>query len=365
MNPNALSPQPSSSRRLWLTGAAVLVVVIIIVGVCYAIISGKTREWGSNQPPVTPTETQTASSTTDLGLAPRQLDGVMVSSTLTTLRPWAFMIDNQVDARPAEGLSSASVVYESPVEGGITRFLAVFDPMTDPVLKIGAVRSARPYFVDWAASMHAVYGHVGGSPEALDKIAQMASTTLLDANEMTRAANGYVRDSARVAPHHVLTSPARFSKYLGAGATSTVNFSPWRYTATTVSTTTIPDVASVRITYGGSYNVRWTYDAKRNQYRRVQATKAVSRDEIYATNVVVIKTDAQILDTVGRLKVRTTGGGEAILYRDGKKFIGRWRRAANETIAFTALDGSYLELRAGTTWIQITTDDVSFAGLDA
>ena len=97
----------------------------------------------------------------------------------------------------------------------------------------------------------------------------------------------------------------------------------------------------------------------------MQAVKANTNDTIYATNVVVIKTDAQILDEKGRLKVRTIGGGEAVIYRDGKKFIGRWHRAANELIAFSGMDGAYLELRAGKTWIEVTTDDLSFAGLDA
>lgn len=363
MNPNVPFPQPSSSRRLWLTGTAVLVVVIALVAICYAIISGETRQFGSGKTPSPSTDSQ-ATSSTETTLVSRQLDGVMVTSTLATLRPWAFMVDNQVDARPGEGLSKASVVYESPVEGGITRFLAVFDPTTDPAVKIGPVRSARPYFVDWASSMNAVYGHVGGSPDALDKIARISSSTLLNADEMTRATAGYWRDSSRVAPHHVLTNPGRFAAYLGENASSTVRFSSWRYTASPAATSTTPDVSSIRITYGGSYNVRWAYDATKNQYRRTQAVKANTRDAVYASNVVVIKTDAKILDDKGRLGLRTTGGGEAVIYRDGKKFIGRWHRAANEMIGFSGLDGSYIELRAGATWIQVTTDDLSFAGLE-
>ena len=298
-------------------------------------------------------------------LAPRILDGMMVSSTVAELRPWAFMIDNQIDARPDEGLSSANVVFEAPVEGGITRFLAIFDPLTEPTVKIGAVRSSRPYFVDWASSLHAVYGHVGGSADALNLIAQAPSSTLIDVNEISHASLAFWRDPARVSPHQVLTTPARFASYLGDIATSTVHNATWRYTDSSVPSSTAPSVGSVHIAYGGSYDVRWTYDAKRNQYRRVQAVKANTNDTIYATNVVVIKTDAQILDEKGRLKVRTIGGGEAVIYRDGKKFIGRWHRAANELIAFSGMDGAYLELRAGKTWIEVTTDDLSFAGLDA
>ncbi len=364
MHSSAPSSRPSS-RRLWLIGAAVLVLVIIIVYVCYAIVTGKTRQFGAGNG-VTPTSTDPGAPTpASEGLSRRQLDGTTVSSTVANLRPWAFMIDNQVDARPAEGLSSASVVIEAPVEGGITRLLAIFDPMTAPATQIGAVRSARPYFVEWAASWKAVYGHVGGSPEALNLIPTIPSTTLLDANEMTRAANAYRRDPNRIAPHQVLTTPARFTTFLGAQTTSTVRFAPWRYVETPAPTSTVAGVSSVRITYGGSYNVRWTYDAARNQYKRTQAVKALTRDDIYTSNVIVIKTEGKILDDKGRLQVRTTGGGEAVLYRDGKKFVGRWRRAAGDVMSFIATDGSDLELRAGPTWIEVTTDDLSFAGLES
>lgn len=360
----APSSRPSS-RRLWLIGAAVLVLVVLLGGLCYAIVTGMTRQFGAGQSAAPSSTSPGAAAPPVAGMSSRQLDGLTVSSTHANLRPWAFMIDNQADARPAEGLSSASVVIEAPVEGGITRLLAIFDPMTTSTVQIGAVRSARPYFVEWASSWKAVYGHVGGSPEALSLIPTIPSSTLLDANEMTRAAKAYRRDPNRIAPHQVLTTPAKFSAYLGAQATSTVRFSPWRYTATPVPTSTVADAGTFRITYGGSYTTRWTYDTGMNQYKRSQAGKALARDDIYATNVIVIKTESRVLDDKGRLQLRTTGGGEAIVYRDGKKLIGRWRRAAGDVMSFIGTDGSDIELRAGNTWIEVTTDDLSFAGLDA
>lgn len=360
----APSSRKPSSRRLWLIGSAVFVLVLVLAVVCYAIVTGMTRRFGSGQDEApAPAGTGTPTSTVE-GLSPRQLDGLMVSSTHAALRPWAFMIDNQIDARPAEGLSSASVVIESPVEGGITRLLAIFDPMTTSTVQIGAVRSARPYFVEWASSWKAVYGHVGGSPEALNLIPTIPSTTLLDANEMTRAASAYRRDPNRIAPHQVLTTPAKFSAWLGPQATTTVRFAPWRYTATPAPSSTATDAGTFRITYGGSYTARWTYDASRNQYKRSQAGKALTRDDIYATNVIVIKTESRVLDDKGRLQLRTTGGGEAVIYRDGKKLIGRWRRATGDVMNFIGTDGSDIELRAGNTWIEVTTDDLSFAGLE-
>ncbi len=96
----------------------------------------------------------------------------------------------------------------------------------------------------------------------------------------------------------------------------------------------------------------------------MQSGRALSSQPIYATNVVVIKTDSQVLDDAGRLRLRTTGGGEAVVYRDGKKLVGRWRRATGDAIAFTGTDGVDLMLRAGNTWIEVATDDRVFAGLE-
>lgn len=346
-------------RSAWIAAAVVCVLLVVGVGLAYAIIDGKTRVVPTDGTPSTPTDTpiETPSST-----ARRLLDGQIVESSVRALRPWVFTIDNQVDARPQEGLNQASVVIEAPVEGGITRLLAIFDPTTTST-GIGPVRSARPYFVDLAEGYKAVFAHVGGSQEALDKLSRIPSSTVFNIDEMAKP-NGFWRSTNRPAPHHVLTSGERFRSYIGSVATSTAQFNSWRYASTPAPTSTTADVASVRIPYGGSYTVRWNYEPGRNAYRRIIAGKANSTQPLYFTNIVVIKTDASILDSVGRLKMRTTGSGEAVIYRDGKKIIGRWRRSANEVMSFVGTDGADLELRAGSTWIQVTTDDRIFAGLD-
>ena len=75
------------------------------------------------------------------------------------------MIDDLSAARPQSGLSSASVVWQAPAEGGIPRYMAIFQ---DTLPKdIGPVRSSRYYYIAWAAEWRAVYAHAGGSPQAL------------------------------------------------------------------------------------------------------------------------------------------------------------------------------------------------------
>ena len=79
----------------------------------------------------------------------------MVTSDLANRHPLAIMIENHPQARPQIGLTSASIVYETLAEGGITRFMGIFGP-TLPTT-VGPVRSARTYYVDWAEEYNAYY----------------------------------------------------------------------------------------------------------------------------------------------------------------------------------------------------------------
>jgi hypothetical protein len=111
--------------------------------------------------------------------------------------------------------------------------------------------------------------------------------------------------------------------------------------------------------------VNWQYE-RGNIYVRQQGKKTqLDKNDlrVETSNVVVIKTEEKILDAVGRLQIRTTGSGEAVLYRDGNKYPMRWQRAQNEPIHFSGQDGTEILLNRGKTWIEVTTDDRVFAGL--
>ena len=81
-------------------------------------------------------------------LYPAVLDGVMTDQESANRHPLGIIIENHPDARPQSGLDKASIVYEAIAEGGITRFLAIYG--TYQAEKIGPVRSARTYYIDWA-----------------------------------------------------------------------------------------------------------------------------------------------------------------------------------------------------------------------
>jgi hypothetical protein len=326
-------------------------------------VSGKARK---SDAAVT-AASQIAAPTSTSGLVPRALDGMLVGVEDSQLQPYALIVENHTDARPLAGPSAASLVFEIPVEGGITRNLLVFDATTTAEA-IGPVRSARPYFVDFADGLNAVFGHVGGSPESLDKISKMPA--LRDLNEYF---NGryYWRSVKREAPHNVYTRTDLLHEAATDKKWATGHFRSWTFKdddpPDSATGSVRGDLAGPKVMYGGSYNANWVYDKKTDAYRRFESGRQQSDQDgtaVTAKNVVVMKTDGSVLDAVGRLKIRTTGKGQAALYRDGKKFELTWQRAAGEHIRFESVDGLEAMFNRGTTWIEVVIDPAIYGAIN-
>lgn len=346
-----------AKRFRWPLVVGAVLLFVVSMGLFWYVIVGGTRT-----PSVIATEPSTFIEHANTSTLPRRLDGILVPVGEEAFVPRAVVVENHPDARPVSGLAKASVIIEAPVEGGITRFLALFDATTT-LDEVGPVRSARPYFVDLANSWKASFFHVGGSLEALGLISSLNGFT--DVNQFAYG-NSFWRDQRRAAPHNVYTDFDRMNGVLEhKNVTGTHAVEAWHF-IDAASSTDRGNVAAISVPYGGSFNVSWSYDAERGVYVRSQAGR-IQKDRdgstIEAENVIVIKTDEQVLDEVGRLRIRTTGSGEAVAYRDGKKFILRWSRLPGGPMRFEESDGSEFLFTRGRTWIEITTKDEIFGGL--
>ena len=102
----------------------------------------------------------------------------------STSRPFAVMINNISVARPLQsGLQDAYLMYEIIVEGGISRYLALFiDQSTE---RIGSIRSARHYFLDYALENDAIYVHHGQSPQAQSDFSKLGIERVVVDNSKT------------------------------------------------------------------------------------------------------------------------------------------------------------------------------------
>ena len=156
----------------------------------------------SSGPTPTPAPTPTPTETTPAEQPPA-----------APIYPLAVMVDNFPSSRPQTGLGAADIVYEALAEGGITRFLAIY-ASRDPEL-VGPVRSARHYYVYWAAEYNAPLVHVMASDEGY---AALVNTGLPDLGVLststaaTRASCDRMIGFRRTTPTRRRPSIARFSR---------------------------------------------------------------------------------------------------------------------------------------------------------
>src|SRR2546426_7828324 len=138
------------------------------------------------------------------------INGVMLDraafDALQQRAPLAVMVENHPDARPQSGLNQADLVYEAIAEGGITRYMAVY--WSNEAARIQYVRSARIYYIQWAAELGAVYTHWGQveDPGPVDVWPVLARLDMRDLNGLFMGEEVGYRDPDRVAPHNVFTS---------------------------------------------------------------------------------------------------------------------------------------------------------------
>src|SRR3989339_496165 len=285
-----------------------------------------------------------------------QLDGIGVSSKTEEIPAVvAIMIENHPDARAQQsGMDRANIVYEVPVEGGITRFFAVFDK-NQTAEKVGPVRSARPYFLDWLREYcDALYMHSGGSPDALAKI---KSDGIFDANEFWWGSY-YWRDNNFDAPHNLFTSSAQWQKIFAdyGGNHLSVGWVGWKFNTTSADFSGT-DISAIKIKYNAYYIIEWKYDPVVKNFIRFlngEQYKTVDGSAVTANTVAVQTVTQKILDEVGRLELGTIGNGEARVLRGGKMTSGSWKKdnASGRTL-FLDENGQEIEFMPGKIWVQI------------
>lgn len=285
----------------------------------------------------------------------RLIDGLLVSEDYEELYPIAVVIDNGADSWPLSGLEKANLVYETTAEAGITRFLAFY--ATDEIVdKIGPVRSARPYFVDWAKEYQAILAHVGGSQEALS---QIKGDEVLDLNQYFQS-QYFWRNSSRPAPHNVYTSSALLKKAREDLAKEKPFYKIWQYKKD-LSLNERPDKQEIEINFSSpAYKVIWRYDKEKNDYLRFQFEKPClteNNSQVKAKNIIIQYTSVKVIDEIGRRDIVTTGKNTALFFLDGQVKSGFWERNKEERTIFLDENSQEIKLNRGLTWIEVVSNN--------
>ncbi|MGY1644534.1 DUF3048 domain-containing protein [Geodermatophilus sp. SYSU D00703] len=269
----------------------------------------------------------------------------------------AVKVENSVDARPQTGLNAADMVWEEVVEGGISRYVAVYHSTLPPA--IGPVRSVRPMDPDIAAPLHGLLAFSGGQKPFV-QATRDAGLQVVDPG----TGPGFSRVSERVAPHNTYVDPAALLGQADAGhqappppqfEVATGDEQPTALTAGTPAA--VLDLALSRIS-----TPRWTWSQPDGTWLRAEdGTPAVEADgtPLRATNVVVLRVD--VVDTEYRDSARNPvpetvmiGGGEALVATGGRSVPVTWSKgSADEPVRLTGPDGQPVRLAPGSTWVEL------------
>ena len=252
-------------------------------------------------------------------------------------RPIAFMIDNNVNAQPQASINSAYIVYEIIVEGGETRLMAIFKGVTAD--KVGPIRSARHYFLDYAMENDAIYTHLGLSPQADSDFQKFKidhiNGQVYDTGKARTDTSLFWRVSHKKAPHNAYTntdSVLKIAENKGF-STSSNQKSVLNYVANEL------DLNS--------------------ENRKITDEVAGKTTEI--KNVIITFAKNYTLDdgeNKGRQDVVTVGELDGYYITNGKAIKIKCIKSArsNKTI-YKDLNGNEIEVNDGNTWINICPID--------
>ena len=352
------------------------VIILVIVGVVLAVVlsGGKTK---------TGTGSNSSTTSSSLGTLPStSLPQVVTNSKLCPLtglpapggnapqRPaLAVKIGNDPASRPQSGLDQADIVYEEMAEGGITRYMAVFQCQNAPL--IGPVRSVR--WDDWnilEPYRQAILAYSGG----IDPWMQEAATLpwIYNANgSFEPTANAYYRynssspPASQGAPYNYYTSTKALWGLFPAAKTLPPRL--FKFSKTPPSGTTVARVIS--IPFSGASPVVWKWSRNENQWLRFYNTTPdvdPAGTQLHTTNIViqVVKTRPGPYNESGPdsrdVESLTVGSGTVYVLRNGRAETGTWNRPGPKNITkFTFPDGKPITLARGTTWWEVVPDYVT------
>ena len=284
----------------------------------------------------------------------------------------AVQINNHNQARPNHaGLQDAFVVYEAIVEGGITRMLALFKDQAPT--KIGSVRSARPYFLDYVLENDAIYVHFGFSEQARKDIASLGINNINGLYD-----NAFWRDNNLKVDyeHKAFTNMENINKMIstkGYRNTSSqetlLNYSIDEISIKDETSTTLEDgtvqttvtnkANIITIPYSYYMTVRYDYDATNKVYYRnangVPHVDAITQDQYHFKNIIITKIKNYTTNEGGgRQALENIGTGSGYYITNGHVREITWSKASRTAqTVYKYLDGTEITVNDGNTFIQI------------
>ncbi len=339
-----------------------IIKILVVMTLVSAILTGCGGEMGSVDMTVPPTEGSAVSGAIEYDFAKGKvvslLTGELVDEKVAKNRVVTCMINNIDVAMPQSGLSSADIMYECVVEGGITRLMGVFQDYKK-IPKLGPVRSARHYYVDYSHEYDAIYTHFGQTKYAVSEMEELGTNELSGLSALGSVI--FYRDNSRVAPHNAYTDgkkivagikKSKFEKNVTI-TEPRFNFNVERQKPDSEDS---KKAGTVNLTFNAYSHPYFKYNKKDGLYYRWQYGNKHIDDQtgkqLAYENIIVQFTKYSNIDRKGYQDLDLIGSGKGYYITEGKYIPITWEKnSLNEYTNYYNSNGDSLSVNPGKTWI--------------
>ena len=272
----------------------------------------------------------------------------------TDSRPYAVVINNFPSAVKVQtGLNDAYMVYEFPVEGGMTRSMALYKDKQPE--KVGTVRSARHNFLDYAMENDAIFVHFGWSYHAE---ADIPTFDINNINGLYDAPFWRENPEGLATEHTAYTSLvkcAETAKNKGYKLTTNVK-PPLNYTTDEVNLDDGLVANNVDVNYSYTYGIEFKYNPESKTYTRyvngVEHTDYFTKETYTTRNIIVLKTQVTLTQSHYYLELNNVGTGSGYYITNGyaKKITWSKKDRKSQTV-YKYEDGSDVLINDGNTYV--------------
>ena len=287
------------------------------------------------------------------------LSGEATEEDISQNCPFGIMTNNIVYAIPQHGISQAELVFEMNAEGNITRFIALYQNITKDSGRIGSIRSARPYYLDWALAFDCMYIHAGGSNTAYSdiKTRKVNNINVLGANNYPKY---FYRDEERkkagYAIEHTMFTTGELLTQLKAdrpemrqthkeGYKCSLTFTDTAQTANGVAANTVD------VMMNSNKHTIFDYDAATKQYfiseYGDQMIDGETKEKLSLKNVFVLFTKYRHEYSGSTTLLADMSGGKGIYACEGKLIEIEWKRSDDEGLKIYTTDGKEVSFAVG------------------
>ena len=324
--------------------AVMLMLTLLLVGGC----SKKEEKQEEPTPPVEEQREEPQKPADSLN----PLTGVYGEAGIATQRPVAIMINNDVRAQNAQaGLPEADIIYETEIEGGETRLMAVFQNLKS-VQNIGTVRSARWPYIDLAVGHNAIYIHRGNDSSLKNYLTRLNRIDIHENLYGERIKNGLALE------HTLYTHGPALWEGIGTRFETKQEIpATWQKFADEKNPVTPAEKVANKITvpFSGNFKTVFHYRPESGLYERgfkeKIPTEYFTKETTKVKNVVVCLSNIYTHSN-GVHRLVTWGSGEAYYFTNGGQQTIRWTKENEDApLKFTNVDGTPLTMNPGSTWV--------------